>query len=361
MFVYLSVMLLCCIFLYAMRNNRNKFFPLSITFALIWLMIAMQEGWGGDHTAYVYYFDLFNGVSLNDLLSGEDHGAIGYKFALSIMPTEHFAMALGMAIWSCAFAFLFYHFIPQKWWFLAIIFVFLDRAIMMGAISSYFRMAIAQSFLVFAFYSKVKGKKWWLFVLLVLCGSLFHKSVALLMLPLVIVKPTQSKINTQTIIGIIALLTIVTMLSPSSWINLVERIILGSDQLSEYAYYIEAQEATSFKGVSLIILFYWIYLLAQQVNKRNLTPTEYLVLKLALVRIVFDLLPAVGLSTRFFYYIDIYFFAGMMVLFNRMPKNDANRWILFFSLLLIFWYFGYRSYSHSIFFKESWATYNLIF
>lgn len=361
MFVYLSVMILCCIFLYAMRNNSNKILPLAITFSIIWIMIALQEGWGGDHTAYVYYFDLFNGQSLSDLLSGDDHGAIGYKFLLSIMPTEHFAMSFGMAIWCFAFAFLFYHFIPQKWWFLAIIFVFLDRAIMMGAISSYFRMAIAQSFLVFAFYSRVKGKKWWLFVLLVLCGSLFHKSVAMLMLPLVFIKPAQSKITTSTMVGAIALLTIVTMLSPSSWINLVESIILGSDELSEYAYYLEDQEATSVKGVSLIVLFYWIYLLAQQVNKSNLTPIEYLVLKLALVRIVFDILPAVGLSTRFFYYIDIYFFAGMMVLFYRLPKKDTNKWFLFFSLMLIFWFFGYRVYASSAFFREHWATYNLIF
>ncbi len=360
MFVYLSVMFLCCIFLYAMRNNSNKILPLTITFGIIWLMIALQEGWGGDYGSYVYYFDIYKGESFHDLMSDDSHGALGYKVFLSIMPTVHFAMVIAMAIWCCAFAFLFYHFIPQKWWFLAIIFVFIDRAIMMGAISSFPRMAIAQSFLVFAFYTQIKGKKWWLFVLLLLCGSVFHKSV-LIMLPMVFISPSKSKIKPFTIIGTIALLAVFMMLSPSSWINFVEGIIVGSDQFNEYAFYLEGQEATRIKGLSLILLFYWIYLLAQQVTISNFTPVEYLVLKLALVRIVFDLLPAVGMSVRFFYYIDIYFIAGMMVLFYRLPKNDANKWFLFFSLMLIFWYFGYHVYASAAFFWEHWGTYNLIF
>ncbi len=159
MFVYLAVMVLCCIFLYTMRNNSNKILPLTISFGLIWVMIALQDGWGGDHDSYVYYYNIYKGMSLSDLLSDDSHGAIGYKVFLSMMPSPHFAMAVGMAIWCCSLAFLFYHFIPQKWWFLAILFVFIDRAIMMGAISSYPRMAIAQSFLVFAFYFRIKGNR----------------------------------------------------------------------------------------------------------------------------------------------------------------------------------------------------------
>ena len=360
MYVYLTVMLLCCIFLYAMRNNSNKILPLAITFGIIWLMIALQDGWGGDRGAYINYFDFYKGQSLTDLLSDDSHGAVGYKIFMSIMPSEHFARSFGMAIWCCAFVFLFYRFIPQKWWFLAIIFVFLDRAIMMGAISSYLRMAIAQAFLVFAFYSRLNSKKWWIFILLLIGGSLFHKSV-ILMLPMILIRPTKSNITPTTIIGGAFFVAFFSMLFPSSWINFVESIILGFDQLEEYAFYLEDQGATSFKGMSLIILFYWVYLLAQQVNKSNLTPTEYLVLKLALVRIVFDLLPAVGMSIRFFYYIDIYFFAGMMVLFFRLPKNDTNKWFLFFSLMLIFWFFGYRVYASTPFFKECWSTYNFIF
>lgn len=360
MFVYLSVMFLCCILLYAMRNDEKKARPLAIVFGIIWLMIALQDGWGGDHGNYVMFFDFFKGMSLSELLEDDSHGALGYKVMMSIMPTEHFAMAFGMAIWCFAFAFLFYHFIPQKWWFLAIVFVFLDRSIMMGAIASYLRMAIAQAFLVFAFYCRLSGKKWWLFILLLLCGTFFHKSVVM-MLPLVLVKPTQGKTNPVMMLGIIAFLTVITMLSPSAWIGFVERVVAGSEQLSDYSVYLEERHNIQFKGLSLIIIFYWAYLLAKHVNKSELTPPEYLVLKLALVRIVFDLLPAAGMSVRFFYYIDIYFFAGMMVLFYRLPKKDPNKWALFLSLLLIFWYSGYHVYASTAFFKEHWGAYNLIF
>lgn len=360
MLVYLSVMLMCCILLYAMRNEGNKKIPLAVAFGLIWLMVSLQDGWGGDHGAYVEYFNWFKGQSFQDILTDDSHGEIGYKLMMSIMPTQHFGLVVGIGIWCFAMAFLFYHFVPQKWWFFAILFVFFDKPILMGMVGSYLRMALANAFLIFAVYYIWKKKKI-VSVISIIIGSLFHKSV-LLFLPLIFVGQGRNKIPLPGMLGVFAAIAIFFMIMPSAWTDLVESIIFGSDMFESYEYYFENQEAIQFKGISLILLFYWIFLLSKLSNEKNLNGNEYLMVYFAMIRIAFDLLPAVGLSTRFFYYMDVYFFAGMMCVMNRLPKNDTvSKLALAATLLLMFWFTGFRVYSRTPFFIEHWATYNLIF
>lgn len=359
MLVYLAVMIFCCILLYAMRNNNNKIIPLALSFGAIWLMVSLQDGWGGDHDAYEMLFDQIQGLGYRDLLLDDSHGEIGYKLLMSMMPSSHAGMVLGMGIWCYAMAFFFYHFVPQKWWFFAILFVFLDRAILMGMIASYSRMAIACSFLIFAVYNVLKNKRLRAIAIIIL-AALFHKSV-LFMIPLVFVGKNYNKIQMPIMIGIFVFITLFSMLSPSSWIGFVESIVSSVDALDNYSIYFEETPDIAIKGLVLLILFYWIYLLSKGTQERGLGNAEYLVMYYALIRIAFDLLPAFGLSTRFFYFIDIYFLAGMMALMNRLPKNDIHKWGIAVTLLLIFWFTGFRVYASSVFYLQHWATYNFIF
>lgn len=360
MIVYLSVMFLCCILLYAMRNDKIKQRPLAIVFGIIWLMIFMQEGWGGDYENYLDLYDKIHGSDFGDVLNNDYHGEVGFHILIWIMPSFHTWFAVAMAAWCFAMAFFFYHFVPQKWWFFAILFVFFDRAILMGMIASFSRMAIANTFLIFAMYLVSKEEKIWKSALLLFFGYFFHKSV-LFIAPLVFLKPKQNRLPVPVLVGIIALIALVFSLSPSSWINIVENIIYSMDEFSSYEYYLESQVETQTKGLVLIILFYWIYFLTRYTGNINYNSCEYLMMKLALVRIVFDLLPSVGMSTRFFYYIDVYFFAGMMVVLSRLPKNNIHKWGLAITLLMMFWFTGFHSYAATDFYKEHWGTYNLYF
>lgn len=359
MLVYLTVMFLCSILLYAMRNNNNKVTPLAITFGMIWLMIALQDGWGGDHMAYINHLDYIKGLNFYEIISDDTHGAVGYKLIMWLMPDIHTAQVVGLAIWCFSMAFFFYHFVPQKWWFFAILFVFFDRAILMGMVSSFLRMAIANSFLIFAIYYVSKSKRV-VAGILIFVGAFFHQSV-LGLLPLVFVSTKPTKRSLSFILGLFAVIAIVSIVFPSSWTNLVESVILGVDSLAEYAFYFEDSTDVQSKGLILIVLFYWVYLLSKQKIRQDLSSQEYLMLNLALIRIAFDLLPAFGLSVRYFYYFDIYFFAGMMWLLNRLHKNDANIYGIASTLLIVFWFLGYHTYSKTPFFKECWSFYNFIF
>lgn len=360
MLVYLAVMIMCSILLYATRNNNNKVTPLAITFGMIWLMIALQDGWGGDHNSYVVAFEHFWGMSLEDVLLDEYHGESGYRILLWLMPDSYTGLVLGMAIWCFSLAFFFYHFIPQKWWFLAILFVFFDKAILMGMVASFLRMALANSFLIFAFYLLCKRRKIIFPILLIVAGSFFHKSV-LFMTPLVFIKARPFKIPYQHLLTGFVILAFIMMIFPSSWISFVENLVTSVDEFSGYEYYLEDQDTVQVKGVSLIVLFYWVYLLARQTNSKTLSGAEYFVLYVALFRIAFDILPAVGLSTRMFYYLDIYFFAGMMCVMNQLPKNSVHIYGIALTLLLMFWFFGFHAYSKTPFFREHWAFYNFVF
>lgn len=360
MIVYLSVMLVCCILLYAMRNDSNKKKPLAIVFGIIWLMLALQEGWGGDYQGYVYHFNEIKPLSFKDVLVDDSHGEVGYKILLWIMPNFHTWFVVTIGIWCFALAFFFYHFVPQKWWFLAILFVFFDRAILMGMVSSFSRMAIANTFLFFVFYLVSKEKNKWLSALLIFGGSFFHRSV-LIMAPFIFLSPKRIKLSSSTLIGIFVGLVLLTGLTPSTWTNFVDTIISSLDTFSEYNIYLEDKQQAGFRGLSLLVFFYWIYLLVHYAKNNKYEGYEYFMMKLALVRIAFDLLPAIGLSTRFFYYIDIYFFAGMMCVMNRLPQKDPHRWGIAITLLMMFWYMGYHQYAATEFFKLRWGTYNFFF
>ena len=362
MIVYLSVMFLCCILLYVMRNNSNKMAALAIVFGIIWLMLALQEGWGGDYESYVYHFNEIKGLGFKDVLIDESyHGEVGYKIILWLMPTFHTWFIVNMGVWCFAMAFFFYHFVPQKTWYMAILLFFLDKPVLMGMVGSFCRMAIASSFLVFAYYLVCKDKFKWLALVLLLCGFLFHKSI-ILMAPFVFIKPKRGNLNNYVVIALFVVLYLFSWIMPSSWTNIVEGIVQNFDTIKEYEYYLEYnQVADASRGLSLIIFFYWIYLLALHSKKNNYENGEYFVIKLALFRIVFDILPAVGLSSRIFYFIDVYFFAGLLCVFNRLPKNDPNRWGIVVSLLLMIWYMGFHQYVRTPFYLEHWASYNYIF
>lgn len=359
MLVYFSVMFLCCIIMYVMRNNKNKVKPLAISFGLIWLMIALQDGWGGDLESYRLIFEQLNGSPFQDAFSEDVYGEVGFKILMWFMPSIHAALMLSIGVWCFAVAFFFYHFVPQKWWFFAIIFVFIDRPILMGMTASILRMSLANSFLIFAVFFMLKKERIRA-ALLILLGAFFHTSV-LFFLPLIFVGHSQNKIKTPVLMGIFAAIAIVSMLFPSSWTDLVESLIRGADSLNKYEVYLEDQSALEFKGLSLIILFYWVYLLADISNRKNLEGYEYLMIYFALIRIAFDLLPAVGMSVRFFYYIDLYFFAGMACVLNRSPRNDAHKMGLILTLIIMFYYIGFHQFLSTSFYREHWATYNLYF
>lgn len=359
MIVYRIVMILCCILLYVMRNDSNKVKPLVFTFGLIFLMIALQQGWGGDFDYYFEHFDYIKGLGFFDLLKDDTHGEMGYKIFMWIMPSYQAGFAAAVAIWCFTVAFFFYHFVPQKWWFFAILFIFWDRPILMGMVASFARMGLANVFLIYSLYLVSQGKRWQA-VLAFIPACFFHKSVLLLTVTLLL-PIKQIKGLSKGLIILILLFVILTWFAPSLWVGLGESLVSEVEVLSDYSGYLDNDNSFQMRGISLLVFGYWIYLLIKYVNKESLSTFEYLMLYCALVRIIFNLLPAVGLSVRFFYFIDLHFFAGMMCLMNRLPKGDVNRWGVALSLIAMFWFMQFHIFLSSPFCQEHWNFYNFIF
>ena len=107
MFVYFSVMFLCCILLYVMRNNDKKVTPLAVAFGTIWLMVSLQYGWGGDHESYSFIYSQLKGSDFSSVFSEEIYGESGFKLLMWMMPSEHATLVLSMGIWCFAMAFFF--------------------------------------------------------------------------------------------------------------------------------------------------------------------------------------------------------------------------------------------------------------
>lgn len=351
-------MILCCVLLYAMRNERNKVTPLAVSFGLIWLMISLQQGWGGDFEYYFQHYDMIHGMSFRDILEDDTHGEVGYKLFMSIMPTFQIGFAIAMAIWCFSVAFFFYHFVPQKWWFFAILFVFWDRPIMMGMISSFARMAIANSLLIFALYLvKVKNKL--LGLLLLAPAFYFHKSV-LFLLVLFFLPDKPIRGLSKGLVVALLLMVLMSWAAPSVFVDFTQNLISDVESLSDYSSYFEYAQSFQMRGLSLIVIGYWIFLLINRGLKEGYTNLDYLLFYCAIVRVVFNMLPDLGMSVRFYYFIDLYFFAGMMCLMDSFPKGSSHRYGLALTLILMFWFMGYHKFLSDPFFLEHWNFYNFI-
>ncbi len=77
---------------------------------------------------------------------------------------------------------------------------------------------------------------------------------------------------------------------------------------------------------------------------------------MALIQIAFSFLPSVGLSGRFYYYINYGFFAGMMVLLEK-EKKEAFRLIIILSLIVVFGK-QFLTFSRTPYFAEHWLHYH---
>ena len=360
MLVYFSILIICCVICFVTQNNDSPKRTLCVLFGLIWCMIAFQEGWGGDYMSYVNSFDYLKGQSISDLLVDDSHGEVGYKIFLSLCPSYRISFWIGILIYCVGLAFFFYKFVPRRWWPLMLFFLFVDRPMMMGAISSYPRMAIANAALIFSYYFLSKGNRIG-YIAIVFLAMFFHKSIFFL-LPFFFVKGDPIKISLSKGMIVCVLIAFLSILMPSTWVSIVDNILSGVSELEDYAlHYIDSTQNNDTKGISLIFQFYWVYLLLRLLRDGSLDTTEYIILKFALIRIVFDLLPAIGMSVRVFYYLDYAFFAGMMVVLSHMSNKDSNKWALIVSLLIMYFYFGFMTFSKDPFWIASWAKYHYIF
>ncbi len=355
MIVYFSVLLFIILVCWLSKEKGDGAFTLGACIFAIYLMISFQAGWGGDWEAYNTSFLYYNGMSLSDILA-EDRRQMqfGYKFLYSILPSYRVVIFIFSAWYCVALFILFKQLIPRKWWPLAFLFLFINRPLLMGALAAISRTGFAASAFIIGLYFLSKGQRL-RFVIIILIASLFHTSI-LFLLPFMFLPTSQGRIDPAAGVALFSVIFLFFLLSPSSWTGFVEQLIMSTDTFSEYEVYLEEDSKERMISVLTVFSFFWVYELFVHSRESGLSKNEYLLMYMALIQIAFSFLPSVGLSGRFYYYINYGFFAGMMVLLEK-EKKEAFRLIIILSLIVVFGK-QFLTFSRTPYFAEHWLHYH---
>ena len=367
MIVYFSVLILICLICYFDKKGDGKR-PLIISILLIYLMITLQEGWGGDTGYYAAASEWYSGSGysikeLNEGYDGDRHGELGYKIMFTHLPSYRVITFICAGVLCLSVYILLHNFVPRKYWFLFFIFMFIDRYMLMGDISALPRNGLAAALFLIALFFLSKKKKL-IYLAIIIFAAFFHKSI-LVFIPLVFVPSHPLKI--QPAIGLLSmgLLAIFSAIAPKSWSMIVSTILSESSYLDTYSHYVDESDAHYDLTLLVPFIIFWGYVLLSMLQQKGLNERDSFFLNVAFLTIVFRLLPGLGLSDRLFFYMDYCLFAGMLIAIDKykIPKGKIisdNVLIIIISLVFVYgrWFLEYSRTPH---FVQAWSTYTPIF
>lgn len=366
MLVYFSVLIIICLIcLFDNKGDGKR--PLLISVGLIYLMITLQEGWGGDSEFYISVSDLYYGwgYSLDDLMNmdeSERHGELGYKIMFTILPSYRIITFICAAVLCFAVYVLVYNFIPRKYWYLFFILMFINKYMLMGDISALPRNGLAASIFLLAVYFLSRNKKI-PYLVLVLFGALFHKSI-LVFLPFVFVPKRPLKIHPLAGVLVLLLVAAFSAVAPGSWGEIISTFLSGSDYLDAYSHYLDENAAHFDLTLLVPFIIFWGGVLFYSTSKGGQDDKNYFFLNFAIFTIAFRLLPGIGMSDRLFFYMDYCMFAGLLIACDKFKPQKGEYFsfgtIVIISILFVYgrWFLEFSRTPHFI---QHWMQYNPIF
>lgn len=346
---YLVLLFVIIINSFPSKNEKSYRIKLIISLLAITLMESLRVGWGPDYYNYENSF-----ISGNFLLDGK--GEIGFRLLQSIMPSYRMLLVVAALWYSVGLYILFTDYVPTKYWRLAFILLFLAPTAILGNMTG-LRTGIALVFLILAIRSLDNGRRL-LFIVYIIAGSLFHFSLIVFML-LFFVPKGISRTKKSIVFVAFIILALLSAIVPQVWLQLVNELINYVDPFEKYSYYMEDFELSSGRrGLSYVLLFYLLYEVLLCLEKTDLTKSHYLLVRLSLLWFFLSCSPAIGLSARFYYYLDVIFICAMIIVLSHR-KNSISRILIIAALLL---YYGLQHYIfyHSSIFNEFWREYHSI-
>ena len=303
-----------CMIALAQRTSRKLFTIIGLATPI--LLVGLRQGVGTDYAAYVYMFNEFSQISLQNLITMPENSIeLGFYaiIQLSWLLTRDYTLMFGAsAMLTVCFAYLgIKRLVPR---YLPIAF-FLYLLVLMPSSMNLVRQGIAMSVIIFAISYIIRGNVY-KYIACVLVAASFHTS-ALIMLPLYMLKLVGNikKINVNTNLSIVIVITLCFgVLLPSLIASGSMNILLG-----DYANY-EGMQV----GIGLVTLFFAIILIPlviifyQPLGRKS--ETARLLGAMVFIEVALLGLSSVsGVFTRISYYFT---FAGL--LYITMIPNIIN-------------------------------------
>ncbi len=335
MAVYFSVLafiLLVC-FIYPKGHSCWK---LLLCIIPIFVMIALRMNWGGDYENYETLYNYFNGMTWSQSEAENNRNELGFRFLVFISPTFRHLLVFTSVILCVGIYFFFYKFIPEKYWPYVFVLAFIDKYALLGDIAG-IRNGISVCFFLAAIYYLIQGKKW-VYVAIVLIGSLFHTSI-LLFLPLYFVTNRKLNLKPTVIFIIFGVFILVSALTPEAWANMIDSFMSQMDSFSKYHEYMEDARIGYDQGSSFILAIFLLYVIVKTTQLSTITPKENVLLKLSFLWFLVRFFPSIGLSDRLFFYADYLLFVSSTIVVSKFPDKTMKSFFIFGLFIYFLFYF----------------------
>lgn len=348
----LIAILFLCIFL---RNiTIHKKYVLFIAVFLIFIFMAFRKDFTSDYgdEGYKGLFESIQRFGLNE----DVHSEIGYQLLNLVLPSYRWVIIVTSLFFCSSIYFLFYRYIPSRYWAFAFLVLFISKSMLLGNTSA-IRNSIAVSAFIFSFYFLEENKKI-SYVAILIAASLFHTS-SLFFIPWIFIN--NKKLTRKSIIFLwilIILFTFLTIFLPDSINALSLWVFANVSFVSGYGFYLQDAVNYSFRGFSFALIFYMLYMNVNTLKIQKLVTKEVLLIKMSLLFYILMLLPGIGLISRMYFYLSFPQLAGNIYVMRRIKDKFLFR--IYIIGMIIIPIMEFYNFAISQRFREAYLEYRSI-
>ena len=337
-YLIVFVLTLLCQFI-PVRDSKEYKIRLFFTFLPLFVYGAIRVNYGLDYESYE---TIFNEAHLwTDYTSASEHAETGYLLLNRLIPTWRLFLILTSALVCFAYGVVFYHCIPQKITWLAILLLFLAGDKCIFFMFSGIRNAIAISLMLLAF-PLIKNRRIVLFILITLLAMQFHTS-AIFFLPLAyFVGINKQMTKREAFIWIVSMIVLQIV---SLDVLFEQTSFIVSNYFEKYLTYAEKAEQLGDTRTFLIRLAVTVFVCVISWFMRTtvLTRSENTICRLALLYSLTALMGALNIRSAQYY--GLFFIVCSVIIFFKWKHMDKK--IIYLSFVFL-----YLSYAFFIVFMQ---------
>lgn len=341
--MFLSIVVLNLIF---SSSEKDSKWVLFFSYLIIFIYLSLRGDFAGDYYSYEDIYNLSNIISVNDELSFTENIELGYIILNKILPSYR-AVIIFLSAFTCFTYFtLFRKYIIPKYYFLGFILMAFCGGFMLFFQMSSLRNAITINILSLSI-PYILDRKLVLFIILMIVGSLFHKTILIFMpITYFISNPNEFTYKGKLIWFICAVA--IAFLSKLTIINSIAPLI--NLYFNKYSVYTMGAEDSS--SSSTIILYVYVFvtlILTLLISKDVKLRHENIIVKNSLLFILALLLGA--LNFRMSHYFAPFFILSILIVLARVKNNLLKYTYIMINVI-------YLTYSYYIFTKDQFFSYS---
>lgn len=333
---------------------KNTQFGLWVSFASIFLFLALRYNFGNDYQAYLDRFIEINSYSGFNILDKTINQELGWILLCRIFkPIGFFGMTAVIAAFNCFVYFQFIkRYVPIRYYWLAVfLYVFSPGFMLIHSSAMRQSLAINLFLLSLPYLIKKKALGYFLFIGL---ASLFHFS-ALILAPVYLIGLFNFRIKISAGIALLSIF-IFLFIYGKIFLPYIERIV--SEKIVSYEVYVHSGGAELTTGLG--VLFLALLLLLTVYYDRFQQGDRALLFKLNILNLMFVPL---GLIIMMLGRIGMYFAPASIAVLPIIVSTSRNRLtkIAVSTALICFTLYGFYQFFQSPIWRDAFMTYHTIF